>query len=525
VRAVVLSAALLALVPAAASAGPNRCATSGPPERSPTWTDGTGSHWFDEHGLWTQGPDGAPQFGGGGIDADDRNAQVDLFRNHSAQVFVSQDRQCAIVGDAGNAPSLGEYAAGPAPAIVAMPWLHRDGTLFRADDGRTTILRGVDYAYDAEIFERSYDLTDADFARLASWGINLLRIRISGYRSGYLPDHAPEPGYWEHLDQIMAGANRHGIYVLPATVTSDAEAMMVSTQADERAKFVPGSPNHAWWMAFEARLFARYRDWPGVVGFDTINEDDSYPPYIHDRLMMGPAHQEIAAELRAHDQRHVYFQEPSGWSYWGASYWPGMMSGADIGDANRFFCPKWKPADTPGADLDTYQPLADESHVPLFLCEIWVDESGLDEAGVIARQRGVLAAMDARLLGGVRTTYPFAEGYGMLNPDGSERFSIREFARPYPAWAGGRITGVHYDFDARRLTTELALDGSGPTEIFTSLDRTYPNGFVATASTGAHLVFDGTSVLEADGMSWDAARERVVLPAQSGSVTVVLNGR
>jgi hypothetical protein len=131
--------------------------------------------------------------------------------------------------------------------------------------------------------------------------------------------------------------------------------------------------------------------------------------------------------------------------------------------------------------------------------------------------------MDDRLMGGARTTYPHASGYGMLNPDGSEVFWIREFARPYPEWVGGRTQSIHYDFDARRLDLGLDLDGSGPTEIYVSSDRTYPAGFVASSSSGARLVYDGTNVVSASGMSWDAALQRVVLPAQTGAVTVTIS--
>ena len=380
----------------------------------------------------------------------------------------------------------------------------------------------MDYPYNQEIFVDPANLTDDDFARIASWGMNLLRVRISGYRSGYLPNHQPEPGYWEHLDQLIAAANRRGIYVLLATVTGDTEDMMASTQAYERLKFVAGTPNHGWWVAFEAGMFARYRDWPGVVGFDTINEDDSYPPYVHDRLFMGPAHRDIDVALRQRDPRHVYFQEPSGWSYWGAEYWPGMMNGVDIGDPNRFFCPKWKPGGSASADLDTKGALAQQSNAPMFMCEMWVDSPN-DSAKLLAWQRDAAAAMDARLIGGARTTYPHASGYGMLNADGSEAFWIRELARPYPEWVGGDIGSIKYDFDSKRLDVGLALDGSGPSEIYMSSVRTYPAGFVATSSSGARLVYDGTHVVEANGMSWDEVHDRVVLPAQVGVVTVTIS--
>jgi hypothetical protein len=516
-------AALLALSIAAgpASAGPNRCATS-PPSRSPTWVDSLGSHWFDQHGVWTQGPEGSI-FGYGGIDLDAVALQASLWANNSVQVYVDGDSHCLIVGDLDAlAPPTGEFLVEPAPAIVAMPWLKRDGNLFKAADGRTTILRGVDYPYNEEIFEKPYNLTDADFARIASWGMNVLRVRIANYRSGYLPNHAVEPGYWENLDQLIATANRHGIYVMPSTITGGIEAMVVKNN-HEMLKFVKATSNNKWWMAFQAKVFDRYKNWPGVVGFDTINEDNSYPPFIHDQRMMGPAHRQINAILRAKDSRHIYFQEPSGWSYWGAEYWPGMMKGTDIGDPNRFYCPKWKADGDSVVDLETKGKLATQSNVPMFICEYWITkEPGEDDTAVIAQQRLVHAAMDARLIGGVRVLYGPSEGYGTQRADGSEAGWVQEFARPYPVWVGGRPQSIQFDFDARRLTLNLALDGTGATEIFVPQLRMYPQGFEMAASSGERLVHNGTSVVSAAGMSWNAARQRVVLPAKTATVTLIL---
>jgi len=88
---------------------------------------------------------------------------------------------------------------------------------------------------------------------------------------------------------------------------------------------------------------------------------------------------DIDAALRnsVGDSRHIYFQEPSGWSYWGAEYWPGMMQGNDIGDPNRFYCPKWKPGGSGNSDLDAGGQLAVQSNAPMFMCEMWVDNSNV----------------------------------------------------------------------------------------------------------------------------------------------------
>lgn len=519
--AVVLSAAALAIPSPPVRAGANRCETERP-TRSPTWVDGAGAHWFDEHGVWTQGPDGS-MFGGLGVDTDRQSAEIDAFSNHSLQARLSEERQCIVVGGVrGGAADVGEFPLEPAASIVPLPWLTRDGNLFRGSDGRTTILRGVDWPYNQEIFEAPYNLTEEDFDRIASWGMNLLRVRISSARSGFLPGTTAEPGYWEHLDRLIAAANRRGIYVMPSTVTADWEAMS-TTSGHDQLKFVAGTPNREWWLQYQRRLFERYREWPGVVGFDPLNEDNSYPPFVHDRQFMGPLHREAVQALRQGDGRHVYFQEPSGWSYWGAEWWTGMMQGNDIGDANRVYCPKYKPGGNGDEELDVKGRLATESGVPLFFCEIWVDNT--DPATVRAWQRDSQGAMDDRLTGGVRVLYGPSAGYGTHTRDGVEAHWIEEFARPYPAWAGGRIDAVTYDYDARRLVVGLSLDGSGPTEIFASVTRTYRNGFVATTTTGARLVHDGSSVVEATGMSWDASTQRVVLPAGAGAVTVTVAPR
>src|SRR5690554_1929878 len=60
-------------------------------------------------------------------------------------------------------------------------------------------------------------------------------------------------------------------------------------------------------------IFDRYKDVPGVLGFDAINEDFSFPPEVHDKLFMKEAHELLLARLRAVDSRHIYFQQPAGW--------------------------------------------------------------------------------------------------------------------------------------------------------------------------------------------------------------------
>lgn len=538
---VLLGAALLLAVQATrAGADANRCGTT-TPNVPPSSVNGFGSQWYDEHGIVEEAP---PDdfFGYGGIEYNNQrpSAQVNLLNNNSTQVYLSGTKQCVTVGELGNAPNVGEYPELPPPAIVKIPWLHRDGRFFQATDGRTTILRGFTYPYNTNWPDVEYNLSDADMARIHSWGFNLLRIIVDSFLAGWNLNIPPQPGYWSNLDRLIADANRHRIYVVLATVGDSEEDMQAGGKAQEEAKFYKGTAANEWWLRFETTMFRRYRNWPGVVGFDTMNEDDSYPPPVIDRSFMGPAHRQLDAALRSevHDTRHIYFQEPSGWAYWGAQFTggpgsTGMMNGVDIGDPNRFFCPKWEANGDSSADIATDELMARQSGVPMMICELWItSEAGLgnngasasDPSAIVAQSEATLAAMDSWLVGGARYMYGPDANNGTTY-DGKVAPWVPSYARPYPEWVGGTIDSINYSFSVRRLVVSLSLDGHGRSGFFVGYPGTYPHGFVATSSTGGYLVYDGSKVLRAKGMSWDRRDHWVVLPAGRREVTFVLQPR
>lgn len=544
-RRVACGAAALSLVATgfavrAASAGPNRCHTA-PPTRSPTATNGFGSQWFDQHGVAEQAPESAGFFGYGGVDFDNRSVEADPLNDDYYQLNLGPSTQCVNVMGISNGPDEPAYPILPPPAIVPLPWLHREGNVFQAADGRTTVLRGFDNT--SHDFGPPSELGDQDMVNMASWGFNLLRIRIDGFRAGYDYGSKPEPGYWEHLDQVIADANRHGIYVLLSTVTNGDVGAEPEPQAEQEARWVPGTPQNTWWVNFETTMFERYKNWPGVVGYDPINEDDTLPPPVMDNDVIGAMHKQAddALRNRVGDTRHVYFQEPSGWAYWGAQYWnpvpganakPEAMVGVDIGDPNRFFCPKQESQDVSGPSwVAEDERMAHESNAPMFVCEHWVNGStqqGADAGHSVAIQRSDLQAMDKLLLGSAMWMYGPDQGgtWSGTSADLSQDAPwLGEYARPYPAWVGGKLTSVTYDFAERRLSVAVDLDGSGPTEIYAGSPGTYPRGFVATSTTGASLVYDGADVVSASGMTWDASQHRIDLPAQPGAVTITLTAQ
>ena len=253
------------ITPSSAAANANRCGTSVPDE-PPTAVNGFGSQWFNEHGVAAQAPP-SDTFGYAGIAFNHQSAQINALNNNSTQIYLSGTVQCATVGGIGNAPNAGEYPIKAPPAIIRLPWLRRDGNLLEASDRRTTILRGFDYHYNTEWPDAEYNLTDADMARIASWGFNLLRIRIDGFLSGWDRGSRAEPGYWENLDHVIADANRHGIYAMLSTVTDSEEAAQADSKAMEEAKFAKGTAANAWWVRFEVTIICAIRDGYAICAY------------------------------------------------------------------------------------------------------------------------------------------------------------------------------------------------------------------------------------------------------------------
>src|SRR5262249_50207706 len=101
-------------------------------------------------------------------------------------------------------------------AAVAAARLQRDGAWLRDARGRVVLLRGVNYSglEFGNFIGSPHGPEEADFAQMASWGINVVRLPVAW---NYLE---PSPGVFDvgHLrtqvDPILRFARRWGMQVI-----------------------------------------------------------------------------------------------------------------------------------------------------------------------------------------------------------------------------------------------------------------------------------------------------------------------
>lgn len=429
----------------------------------------------------------------------------------------------ATVGRGEGGPA-GEFPPGPVPEPVDLAWLRREGDHLRAEDGRSFEVRGIDYAFNDEGFPPTVrNLTDADLDRIRGWGTTVVRIRLRDVRAGLYPSVPAEPGYLEELDRLIARINERGMYVILGSGGPYNLLTIDQHPGDplfDSAKFLPANPAREAWMDHLDRLFDRYRDVPGIIGFDPVNEDISFPRDLHDAVYLESAHTEALARLRDDDQRHVYFQQPSGWTYQGFD----VGIGHDLDDDNRFFCVKWGV--TPRAEevMARQVAWAEAAGTRLFVCEYALaDVPAVGEEAELALQDEALRLIDAHAVGSTRLGYGSTITAGLIEEDGSEAFWLEGLVQPQASFVGGAVASAAWDRVARHATMILELDGSGVTEVLVPI-RLYPDGFAASAA-GNVVAVDPETAISGGPIRWDPATATLTLDRDTATITLEVSPR
>lgn len=436
--------------------------------------------------------------------------------------------------------------------------LRSDGTWIRDASGRVVLLRGANYSglEFGNFFGAPRGPDESDFAQMASWGVNLVRLPVAWHYLEPAPDQIDVGHLRTQVDPIVRFARRHGMVVVielhqfqwsPCTAGNGAPAWSCEGRGYARDAIGGFVAQSDFWQGLTApdarplldhllevwRTIARhYRRNRAVTGFELLNEPldlfGSPATFEHDRLY--PAYRRWARVVRDAGAPQMLVLEPPLSRNLGIPAHP-----EPIGDANLVYAPHLYTGTSGLPDLayDGNRAAVDADYA-LAAAEaaaqgavLWPGEYGGNTTaagGFLAATelflRHTLEEQEERLVGSAVWAYvPTDNTFSLVDAAGNEKGALVDlFARPYPQATAGIPQALHWDPDTRVLTFSFAEDPSrripDPTVIFVPFARHYPAGVTIETSPG-------------ESVRVDLRRSRIVVRRDRGRTlhTIVLRPR
>ncbi|GAC1576921.1 MAG: hypothetical protein NVS3B24_07310 [Candidatus Dormibacteria bacterium] len=226
------------------------------------------------------------------------------------------------------------------PPGGSMPWLTSSGGVIRDDTGRTVLLRG--YNIDALIDYPDHTpaaLEESDAEMMAASGATVVRLGITW--SSIEPVRGRfDSAYIERVAAAVAMLERHHLYVVLDMHFFPNWGPSFGGAGAPRWATIPGIPDIAWpndmarknlspaanaatayfWLFGDwqgdfletwKRVAARFRDDPGVAGYDLYNEPRPIPipPGIFEKHYMWPLMSKTIESIAAVDPNHLFIVE------------------------------------------------------------------------------------------------------------------------------------------------------------------------------------------------------------------------
>lgn len=410
--------------------------------------------------------------------------------------------------------------------------LHSDGTWLRDRTGRVVLLRGMNYSglEFGNVPGSPNGPEEADFAQMATWGVNVVRLPISWQYLEPSPGMLDPTYLQDAVDPVVRWARRHHIAVIldlhqylwsPCTGGLGAPAWTCAGQG--YGTDLPGAlqAQHAFWAGALApdgrplvehmldvwRLLVRHYRSRNVVGFDFLNEPidaSNVAGFEHDALY--PFYRRAVGIVRQARARQLIVLEPPLTRNLGIPAHPEPVGDDDLVYAPHLYTTTFGLPDlmytgdraAVAADYDLAAAEAGAQGAPL-----WVGEFGgstVSDGGFLdATERFLadsLAEQEARLLGSAFWAYfPGDNTFSLVNADGAEKGRLVDiFTRPYPMKTAGIPQAIAWDPDARTFDFSFTDDPGGrvrgPTIVFVPAARHFPGGFVVDTSPGLTAVYD-----------------------------------
>jgi endoglycosylceramidase len=386
--------------------------------------------------------------------------------------------------------------------------------------GRIVLLRGVNGGGRSKFAPNMpFDYTSATFTtalgsymdRARTWGIDVMRVPFVWaaveptegmddadflMRYDALLDAAWAHGIWTVVDfhQDVYAENFCGdgfpAWTIPGTPPAPAHdcpnwSFEYFQDPDVVAAFdrfwASGSTVQASFASLWGRMAARYKDKPGVLGFEVINEPSSgsaqAAPFAATTLTT--FYTRMVAALRAAAPSSLVFVDPLGVD--GLSLETGLErpSGDGIVFAPHFYPALDQPTEVLGLLEASWVPVGKSWDVP-----VWVGEFGQSRntEGVLPYLQAHFDAFDALGLGGTLWEYSVAaeewndETNSIVAADGSEYPVAAAVIRPFARAIAADSFTTAYDVDTRTFTLSYPPAASGVTEVSLPA-RVYPDGF------------------------------------------------
>jgi endoglycosylceramidase len=395
--------------------------------------------------------------------------------------------------------------------------LAADGTHFRDGMGRTVYLRGVNAGGRSKFAPYMPFAADGAFGdtlasymdRAASWGIDAMRVPFTW--AALEPTPGRDDADWlARYDQLLDAAWQRGIWTIvdfhqdvysevycgdgfPAWTVSNPPAphhdcpmwfLAYFNDANVIAAFdafwAPDSPVMTSYVAAWDRMVARYRDKPGVVGFEPINEpaSGSADNALFARTTLTDFYSMMVARMRAAAPSSLVFVDTTGLD--GVTITPNLRrpSGDGIVFAPHHY-PVGADPDAVLTSLQTWATVGEQWSVPVLVGEFGASNDLDTTPSYMDAQFDALDALGAS---GTQWEYSVAnelwnsEANTIVAADGIEYpvvagATMRAFAR---AVAG---TAIVQRYDVTRRVFELSYDPSdGITEVQLP-SRAFPAGY------------------------------------------------
>ena len=404
-----------------------------------------------------------------------------------------------------------------------------DGTVFRDSLGRVVFLRGVDAGGRSKFapyvpfdFGSDFDGALAKYMdRAVSWGVDVLRVPFTW--AALEPTQGQDDAAWlARYDAILDAAWARGIWTVvdfhqdiyaenfcgdgfpawtlanPPAPHHDCPQWSLQYFSDDgvRAAFDAfwantGGVQDAFFAAWDV-MIARYKDKPGVLGFEAINEPaaGTADETTFEATTLSDFFAKYAAHARALAPSSLVFVDPAGIAGVNLSTAMVRPPGDGVVFAPHFY-PLTVVPDAMHDDMQKWQAVGAAWNVPVFVGEFGANAN---LPSTLPLMQANFDALDALGLSGTEWEYSVAvdswnsEADSLVDGAGNElpvaQAVIRPFAR---AVAGGAIaTG----FDATTGTFTLSYAPSGGVTAISLPARAYPSGYDVALEGGC---YDATS--------------------------------